>query len=167
MKASSRTGTARRLLIGTLLAYALLVGTHLGEFWPFSIYPMFSRGGHDWSRAIVRDMSAETDAIPWTTVGIGHLPGEAFALNSLAINQNDIANFVAKATDWSPERIGAMRKVFGSVLGSKKLLLYRAEGRLLKDSRVEMTFTPFVFMTPENTEFNPMLNISIASTSRP
>jgi len=167
MNSLSRTGTTKRLLIGTLLAYALLVSTHLGEFWPFSIYPMFSRGGHDWSRAIVRDMSAESDVVPWTTVSIDDLPGEAFALSSVAINQNDIANFVAKAIDWSPDRIGAMRKVFGSALGSRSLLLYRAEGRLLDGNRVEMAFTPFVLMTPGNTEFNPSLNISLTPESRP
>jgi len=157
----------RRLLIGTLIAYALLVATHLGEFWPFSIYPMFSRGGHDWSRAIVRDMTEQPDAISWQPVGIDELPGEAFALNDVSINQNDIANFVAKASDWSPRRVEAMRKVFGTTLNSHALLIYRAEGRLLDDRKVSMTFTPFVLMTPGTTRFNPELDLSADAEVRP
>ena len=34
------------LLVSLFMLQTLLVSTHLGEFWPFSIYPMFSRGGH-------------------------------------------------------------------------------------------------------------------------
>ena len=53
---------ALRITLGTLIVYALLVATHLGEFWPFSIYPMFSQAGNPWSRAVVREMPPGTDS---------------------------------------------------------------------------------------------------------
>lgn len=157
----------KRLLTGTLLVYALLVSTHLGEFWPFSIYPMFSRGGHDWSRAIVRDMKGSAGAIRWEPSSIDTLPGEAFALDDQGINQNDIANFVAKSAQWSPRRVAAMRMVFGPALDSRQLLLYRADGRLEEDKSITVTFTPFIFMTSDSTYFNPSLDISFESESNP
>lgn len=157
----------KRILLGTLLVYLLLVSTHLGEFWPFSIYPMFSRGGHDWSRAIVRDMSSSDPAIKWEPSTIDTLPGTPFALNDEGINQNDIANFVAKSAQWSPRRIAAMRKVFGAALDSKRLLLYRAEGHLEDDKRVTVTLTPFIFMTSDSTAFNPSLDIRVDSEPKP
>jgi hypothetical protein len=167
MKTNTLVGTTRRLLLGTLLAYALLVSTHLGEFWPFSIYPMFSRGGHDWSRAIVRDLSDSPGSVRWDPVSIDALPGKAFALDDQGINQNDIANFVAKADDWSPRRIAAMRKVFGTSLGSRNLLLFRAEGRLAQDRTVSVKFIPFVLMNPGDTVFNPSLDINFEPEARP
>jgi hypothetical protein len=40
-----------------LLIYAVLVASHEGEFWPFSIYPMFSQAGNPWTRAMVIDVT--------------------------------------------------------------------------------------------------------------
>lgn len=37
-----------------LVVYGLLVAIHLGEFWPFSIYPMFSQTGNPWTGAAER-----------------------------------------------------------------------------------------------------------------
>lgn len=52
---------ALHIVGGVLVVYALLVATHLGEFWPFSIYPMFSQAGTPWTRAVVRELPSQTD----------------------------------------------------------------------------------------------------------
>lgn len=40
--------TFRRSFWATMVVFAVLVGTHEGEFWTFSIDPMFSQAGNPW-----------------------------------------------------------------------------------------------------------------------
>ncbi len=149
---------ALHIIIGTIALSALLVSTHLGEFWPFSIYPMFSRGGHPWVRSVVRDVSG-TDAAPlWATLDDpSDLVGNPYPLEPAGINQNDIANFVSKSDRWDAGRIGAMRKVFGKTLNDRSLLVYRVDGKLVDDRNVRVRFVPFILMTPDTTYLNPTL----------
>ncbi|QXD17201.1 hypothetical protein GQ464_009495 [Rhodocaloribacter litoris] len=149
-----------RASAGTLLVYALLTATHLGEFWPFSIYPMFSRGGHPWVRAVVREVPAGGEGISWQTVHTPEaLPGHPFPLGETGINQNDIANFVSKSAVWDAQRIRGMRKLFRSTLDEVGLLIYRVEGRLHEPDSVAVTYTPFILLTPDSTYFNPGLSL--------
>src|SRR5690606_30809333 len=90
---------AGRVLLFSLAAYALLVGANEGEFWPFSIYPMFSQGGIPWSRAVVRDVSSEP-VRSWSTVQASDLPGEAYPLLEHGVDPIDLANFVSKSRVW-------------------------------------------------------------------
>ena len=46
-----------RITLISFIIYGALVATHEGEYWPFSIYPMFSKAGNPWTRAIVRDVT--------------------------------------------------------------------------------------------------------------
>lgn len=158
---SPRYRTARRVLVGTLLVYALLVATHLGEFWPFSIYPMFSQGGKPWSRALVRDVSAlPVDAVWDGVTAFADLPGAPYPLQPTGINQNDIANFVSKSRSWNPTRVAAMKHVFGDDLSDRSLLVMRVEGRIDAADTVALTFTPFILLTPDSAYFNPSLTYS-------
>ncbi|MDZ4701437.1 MAG: hypothetical protein SH809_17120 [Rhodothermales bacterium] len=152
---------ARRLLGGTIVVYALLVATHLGEFWPFSIYPMFSQGGRTWTRAIVRDVSAVPDSLLWHTVSIDDLPGEAFPINPTGVNQNDVANFVAKSSTWNADRVAALRTIFGEATQERSLLVMRVQGRLVDQDEVEVHYTPFILLAPDTTRFN--LSLELAS----
>ena len=163
----------KRLLGGSFIVYALLVATHLGEFWPFSIYPMFSRGGYPWVRSIVRDVTptdtqaaqaggdplalALTDSLFWEGVDIDRLEGIPFPLEPAGINQNDVANFVSKSTDWNERRIAAMRKIYGDILDRQSLLVYRVDGRLLEDRSVDVVYTPYILMTPDTTVITPAI----------
>lgn len=157
---SAQAATARRLLGGTFLVYALLVATHLGEFWPFSIYPMFSQGGNTWTRAIVRDVSEPPEGTLWQTVyEDDDLPGEAYPLGLTDINQNDVANFVSKTRVWNADRIAALRKIFGESLDERSLLVFRVQGRLAEGRDVEVAYTPFLVLAPDSTYFNPTLDI--------
>lgn len=52
-----------RLLVGTFLVSGCLLATNLGEFWPFSIYPMFSKAGGAWTRAVVLEVPLQSGAL--------------------------------------------------------------------------------------------------------
>lgn len=147
---------AKKATFVTLVVYALLVATHLGEFWPFSIYPMFSQGGRTWVRSVVRDVSAE-EAVSWQTVGLDELPGKTFPMAPTGVNQNDVANFVSKSADWGPNRVGAMRALFGPNLQESSLQVFRVEGRLTPERQVEVRYEPFILMTPDTTLFGPRI----------
>ena len=161
-----------RLLVGILIVYTVLVLLHLGhfgdvwppretrhelgEFWPFSIYPMFSRGAHPWVRSHVREVDDVADPQLWRVRGFDDLPGRPYVLNTRGIMQNDIANFIAKARSWDAQRVAGIRSVFEVDLRDKNLLLYRVDGTIGDDS-VSVTFTPFLLMAPDTTYFNPTL----------
>ncbi|GIV58806.1 MAG: hypothetical protein KatS3mg042_1719 [Rhodothermaceae bacterium] len=148
---------AFRITATTLVVYILLTATHLGEFWPFSIYPMFSRGGHPWVRAVVRELPPDATPPSWQAVtSLSALAGTPYPLGPAGINQNDIANFVSKSSRWDDRRIQGLRKVFGSALADRALLLYRTEGRLRGDS-VVVTYQPFLLLAPDTTLFHPSL----------
>ncbi len=148
---------ARWLLIGTFLVFAILVAPHEGEFWPFSIYPMFSQGGRTWSRAVVRDVTAVPDSLYWHEFNEDDLPGTSYPLVPAGINQNDIANFVAKSTTWNPGRVAAMRKIFGEATRDQSLMIFRVVGSLNQNRMVDVAYTPFLVMHPDTVLFNPNL----------
>src|SRR5690606_9434032 len=102
---------AKRGILVTLIVYLLLVGVHLGEFWPFSIYPMFSQAGNPWNRAMARDISDLSldlyDQI-WGQQNVNLLPGAPFVMRQHGVDQIDYSNFVSKTTVWSDRRIEAL-----------------------------------------------------------
>ncbi len=163
---------AGRLIVGILLLQAVLVTLHLGhvgdvwppgnprhelgEFWPFSIYPMFSRGGHPWVRSHVRAVADPADPQLWRPHTVDDLPGSPYVLNTRGINQNDIANYIAKARSWDASRVAGIRSVFEEDLKTQTLMLYRVDGSIEGDL-VSVVFTPFLLMAPDTTFFNPTL----------
>lgn len=145
------------LLLGTFLAYALLVSTNLGEFWPFSIYPMFSQAGNTWERAVVRDVSDfDVRLLSWEPTQVDLLPGEAYPVALHGINQNDIANFISKTIGWSEKRTTAFRRLFGNDLTDRALLVYKVRGSLQADRTVDVAYIPWVLITPDTTEINQL-----------
>lgn len=147
---------AGRILLIFFLVHAVLVATHLGEFWPSSIYPMFSQGGNPWSRALVREVSAAPDDSLWAPSTFDTLPGEPFALGQVGVNQNDVANFISKSDTWNERRVGAMRRMFDDALDERGLLLMRADG-VIEGDTLTVTFTPFLLLDADSTYFNPNL----------
>jgi hypothetical protein len=140
------------------MVYAILVATHLGEFWPFSIYPMFSQAGKPWSRTVVRDVSGAPSAQRWTTVGRSDLPGSAVPLAQYGIAPEDIANFVSKTKTWNTARLAGLQKVFTiSQLGDRDLLVMKADGRLDENDTVSIQFTPYVWVNADTVLLNPTL----------
>lgn len=155
-------------LIGIVLAvYALLVATHKGEFWPFSIYPMFSQAGHPWTRALVREMPPETTAesLDWSAVPFSEVAGEPYPLSPRNINQNDVANYVSKTDRWTPDRIRGLRSLFAKNRTlNAPLLVYRVRGALAGDS-VSVTATPVLLFAPDTTHLNPSPAARVAGSS--
>lgn len=147
---------SKRLLGGTFVVYALLVATNLGEFWPFSIYPMFSQAGNPWVRTIVRDVTDRPlGPQDWSATDMDSLDGVPYALEPAGINQNDVANFVSKSSRWTPERTNAIRRVYREALAERTLLVYRAQGLLAEDGSISVAFTPYVLVSPDSTWLHP------------
>jgi len=151
------TKRALRVIGGVLVVYALLVATHLGEFWPFSIYPMFSQAGNPWTRAIVRELPSQSDpdTLSWEAVSLQNLPGNPYPVDPEGINQNDVANYVSKTDRWTEERIQGLRSLFtkGRALASP-LLVFRVRGKLEADT-VSVTATPVLLFEPGTTRLHP------------
>lgn len=150
---------AGRVLGGVLLVYALLVATHLGEFWPFSIYPMFSQGGQPWSRAVVREVPRETSTFGWGTYSSASLPGVAYPLLEYGIDPIDLANFVSKTRNWDEPRLAALRRMFypdGEV--TRPLLVFRVDGSITDDDSVVVAYRPYVLITPDSVVGSPALS---------
>jgi hypothetical protein len=148
---------ALRIVGGVLVVYALLVATHLGEFWPFSIYPMFSQAGNPWTRAVVRELPSQTDpdTLSWEAVSLQELSGTPYPVAPKGINQNDVANYVSKTDRWTDDRVQGLRSLFtkGRTLSSP-LLVYRVRGKLEADT-VAVTATPVLLFEPDTTRLHP------------
>ena len=142
-----------RVLLVTTFVYALLVATHLGEFWPFSIYPMFSNAGRSWSRAVVREIAPDA-VLPWRPVSIDSLPGRALPLAPRRLSAIDLANFVAETDVWDDARVSNVRSMFKGHLQSRGLAIYRVRGQLA-GSDVMVTFVPVIVITEDTTLTNP------------
>ncbi len=146
----------------TFLVYALLVATHLGEFWPFSIYPMFSQAGNPWNRSIVRDMSEvaldQEDAIAWSAVDANHLPGKPVALTDHGVDPIDLANFVSKTEAWDDARVEGLRNMFrANELNGQQLLVFRGGGAMNEADSVVLHFEPYVLLHENGALVNPSL----------
>jgi len=149
---------AVQAILGTLLVYGLLVATHKGEFWPFSIYPMFSQAGDPWSRAVVRDVSADVDSTKWTPYrSPDRLPGTAFALGPHDIVPIDLANFVFKTDAWTPERVEGLRTMFHDHLDAHTLLVMRVNGRLTSSDSIAVEYVPYARLGADTTALRPNL----------
>src|SRR5690625_1138715 len=62
---AQQASKALKILGVLFLVHAILVSTHEGEFWPFSIYPMFSQAGNPWARAMVLDVTDLEESELW------------------------------------------------------------------------------------------------------
>lgn len=149
---------AGRALLATLFVYAVLVSTNLGEFWPFSIYPMFSRAGTDWSRVVVRDISGANEAVAWDTLSGEPLPGIPYALNKRGVNTNDLAALVARGGAWDRNRTATLRGLLAADARPPSLLVMRVYGRLTDEGAVRIHFVPLALVTDSTARFNPEIH---------
>lgn len=115
---------------GTLGVYTVSVATHLGEFWPFSIFPMFSQAGKPWVRALMVDITDAAEPPGWGPYTLTDLPGVPYAGRSVGVSANDLAKFAKLTDNWTEERIKALRELYASPLAERReLMLLRARGR--------------------------------------
>lgn len=151
----SPTRHAFRVLGITFLLYALLVATNEGEFWPFSIFPMFSQAGNPWSRSVVREVDADY-AAGWGAVNTEGLPGEGYPLLTYGVDPIDLANFVKKTERWTPTRADALQRMLAPSPGDH-LIVFRADGRMEDSDRVTVAFVPVAYVTADSIALNPVL----------
>ena len=148
---------ASTVLVSTFLIYGVLVATHLGEFWPFSIYPMFSQAGNPWSGAVVRDVTDVEAPVAWGSMSLSELPGRPFALRPYGIDAIDLQDFVSKTERWDDRRLAGLRTVFRQHQAERKLLVMSVTGRLTEDDSVAIRYEPYILLTPDTTFVNPAL----------
>ena len=146
---------ARTVVTVVLVVYAATVATNLGEFWPFSIYPMFSQGGNDWSRSLVREFPAG-DAVSWEATGLQDLPGAPFSVKEMGVDPIDLANFVSKTVTWDSVRVSALRNMFFEKDSPLyQVMVFRVRGELTADHEVVVEATPYVLLSPAGDQVNP------------
>ena len=158
-----------RVLAIVLALYGVLCATHLGEFWPFSIYPMFSQAGHPWTRALVREVPPEllSDSL-WQPAGLDALPGDPLSLRRYGIYQNDVANYVSKVTSWDAERLRGFRAMFADYdLSRRSLLVMKVRGELSGNDSVAIVATPLLLFASDSTHLNPRQASSPAAAAHP
>lgn len=139
-----------------LLIYATLVATHEGEFWPFSIYPMFSQAGNPWTRAMVIDVTDVPDQEIWETQNLTGLQGKAISVKKYGVDQIDFSNFVSKTNNWTPGRKQALKLMFGEEnLRGQRWMASRVRGELAGQDSVVVEIVPFLLITEDSVYTNP------------
>jgi hypothetical protein len=131
-------------------SYVALVASHGGEFWPFSMFPMFSGAGRPWQRALtVRvDEGLLHGELP-ASYALDHLPGEPFPLLAHGIPQNDLSSLVQRAERWDQAEQRAFGQLFNALpCSALPLLVLRVRGSLA-DGAVEELATPLASLSCE------------------
>lgn len=142
----------------TLLIYAVLVAPHEGEFWPFSIYPMFSQAGNPWTRAMVLDVTDQPDSEIWEPHLLQDRTAGVAAVGSYGVDQIDYSNFVSKTRIWTDTRRRALIDMFGEdLIGGQRLMVSKVRGELVNADSVSIEIVPFILVTADTTYLNPNL----------
>lgn len=145
----------------TFLIFALTVATHEGEFWPFSIYPMFSQAGNPWTRAMVLDVSDLEDENFWNLHSLNERSSESVSLRNLGVDQIDFSNFVSKTDHWSENRKNALlTMIAGDKPGKSKWMVVKVHGELVDDDSVSVNIQPFLLLADGEVIRNPLLDES-------
>ncbi|MDZ7720688.1 MAG: hypothetical protein U5K72_17860 [Balneolaceae bacterium] len=149
-------------IIGVIFViYVGLVATHEGEFWPFSIYPMFSQAGNPWTRAIVLNVTDLPDDQIWEKHLFSERVAEPVPLKEHGIDQIDFSNFISKTQNWTPERRDALQFMFGqNNLKSQRWMASKVEGKLIENDSVVVEIKPYLLVTADTVRMNPTLDES-------
>lgn len=152
--------TKRFRLLGMILLtlYLFLIGTHEGEFWPFSKFPMFSKTGRTWRRALVREIDGPVSSVVWDEVSEDQLPGRSFALGPYRINQDDLSAFLQSVHEgrFTDEQVTALKTIFRRTRRSKRLVLYVVRGTLGKHKHgVKISFRPLAVLDRDGLHARP------------
>lgn len=144
------------ILLAILVLNVALVATHKGEFWPFSIFPMFSQAGYPWSRGVLERIENKNDSTIWNTKTISEIEHRVVSLDSIGVDAIDYANFVSKTTEWNRKRITALRDLL-NIKGNPdaQWMATRVRGYLTEDDSVVVEAVPLFLFTSDSTYQNP------------
>lgn len=139
-----------------MIFYILLVATHEGEFWPFSIYPMFSQAGNPWSRALVMDVTDVPDEALWDILRLHDSDPSIIPVGRYGVDQIDFANFISKTEEWTPSRREALLTMFGpDALQGRRWMAASVHGAMDEESSVTILIVPLLLMTEEGVILRP------------
>lgn len=146
------------ILFTVLLINILLVATHEGEFWPFSIFPMFSQAGNPWSRGMVQQIEGPIDSVDWQPKALSEVEHSALSLDSIGVDDIDYANFVSKTEEWNPKRVQALRDMLDvQAYPGSKWMITQVKGYLTEEDSVVVQAIPLFLFTPDTTLRSPNL----------
>lgn len=141
-----------------MLINILLVATHEGEFWPFSIFPMFSQAGNPWSRGVVENVQDSTRADLWKTKSIREIDERILPLQEYGIHEIDFANYISKTTNWTDKKINGLRSTFQiDEHPGQMWMATRVTGSLNEQDSVVIKAIPMFLFTADTTYKNPDL----------
>ncbi|MFP8488062.1 hypothetical protein ACKGJO_03100 [Gracilimonas sp. Q87] len=148
----------KKILIWTLVVNIVLVATHLGEFWPFSIFPMFSQAGKEWSRGVVEQVSDSSRTDLWKTKPITEIEDRVLPLKDYGIHEIDFANFITKTKVWNEKRLNGLRSTFQiDQYPGEMWLATRVRGYMNEQDSVVIEAIPMFLFTADSTIKNPHL----------
>ena len=148
-----------RITLITFLLSGILLATHEGEYWPFSIYPMFSKAGNPWTRAIVTDVSNIDSASVWQTTSLNEINGTVESILDAGVDQIDFSNFVSKTKNWDEKRVQALRTMLGEQhFRNEDWMIFKVRGQMVGDDSVTVQVTPYLLFKSDTTLFNPNLS---------
>lgn len=147
-------------VIGILmLIMAVLLAPHEGEFWPFSIYPMFSQAGHPWTRAMVVDVTELNDDEIWEAYSLENMQADPVPVGKYGVDQIDYSNFMSKTENWTESRRNALITMFGAdQIGSDRWMASKVHGRMVGEDSVAVVIQPFLMFTADTVYLNPHLD---------
>lgn len=148
----------KRIIGAVLLLNILLVATHEGEFWPFSIYPMFSQAGKPWSRGVVEDVRDTTRTDLWETKPIEAINHRILPLEDYGIHEIDFANYISKTQNWNAQKINGLRSTFQiSDYPGEMWMATRVVGSINEQNSVVIKAIPMFLFSADSTYKNPNL----------
>ena len=147
-----------KITLLTFLISGILLATHKGEYWPFSIYPMFSKAGNPWTRAIITDVSSIDETELWRTTSLTEIQGIVVEIEDAGVDQIDFSNFVSKTKDWNSVRVQALRTMIGEHNFEREdWMVFKVHGKLVGNDSVNVESTPYLLFRSDTTIFNPNL----------
>lgn len=148
----------KRIIAIVFLINILLVATHEGEFWPFSIFPMFSQAGKPWSRGVVENVQDSSRTDLWITKPIGEIEDRILPLEDYGIHEIDFANYISKTKDWNAKKINGLRSTFTIANYPDQMwMATRVTGSIDDQGSVVIKAIPMFLFTADSTFKNPNL----------
>lgn len=148
----------KKILASVFIINILLVSFHKGEFWPFSIFPMFSQAGKPWSRGVVEQVQDTTRGDLWQTKPLSEIRERVVPLQKYGIDEIDYANFISKTQNWDEKRIQGLRDLLKFEEHPGDLwMATRVTGRLTGNDSVVVEIIPMFLFSGDTTYKNPTL----------
>lgn len=148
----------KKILLAVLIVNLLLVSTHEGEFWPFSIFPMFSKAGNPWDRAVVERIEDPNGENLWEARPLDDVRQRVVGLDDYGIDTIDYSNFVSKTTDWNDRRVRALRDMLDiEDVQNEYWMVTKVSGYLTEEDSVVVKTQPLFLLSADTTLSNPNL----------